>query len=168
MLEVLEQAAPETRQALAPLALDLLNAEHVERQTEAHVLDKFGTLLEPNPRAIKRLVIAYGIERSVRTLEGSVVPRDTLVLWTILSTRWPGLGEYLTDRPEAVDCLEKGAVPSDVPPELEPLFKSEAVKEVVNFQSGGPLTKELVAECSGVRLEQPRRPRSPAPHETAS
>jgi hypothetical protein len=78
----------------APLAVDLLNTPEVERATEEHVLDKFGVVLEPNPRAIKRLVIAYGIERSVRTLEGNVVPRDTLVLWTILNTgglTWLGL-----------------------------------------------------------------------------
>ena len=167
VLEVLERAAPDTRQALAPLALDRLNAPEVERETEAHVLDKFGALLEPNPRAIKRLIIAYGIDRSVRTLEGSVVPRDTLVLWTILSTRWPGLGEYLTDRPEAIEFLETGEFPPDAPPELKPLFTSDAVKEVVEFTPGGPLTKELVAECSGLSLEQPRRPRSPAPPETA-
>jgi hypothetical protein len=67
----------------------------------------------------------------------------------------------------AIECLEKGKTPSDAPPELKPLFTSAAVKEVVKFTSGGPLTKELVAECSGLSLEQPRRPRSLAPHETA-
>jgi hypothetical protein len=167
VLDVLGQATPAARQDLAALALDLLNARDVERETEAHVLDKFGALVEPNPRAIKRLVIAYGIERSVRTLEGSVVPRDTLVLWTILNTRWPGLGDYLTERPEAVEDLEAGVVPPETPPELQPLFRSDAVKEVVEFSQGGPLTKEDVAECSGVRLDLPRRPRS-SRHETAS
>ena len=168
VLEVLEEAAPEAREALAPLALDRLNTEEVRRETQEHVLDKFAPLLEPNPRAIKRSIFAYGIDRAVRTLEGSVVPRDTLFLWTILSTRWPGLGEYLTERPGAIACVRKGQAPIGAPPELEPLFRSQAVKDVVSFSPGGPLTKRLVAECSGVRLELPRRPRSSAPHETVS
>jgi KAP family P-loop domain len=157
VLGVMKRASPEARQALAPLAVERLNAERVERETEEHVLDKFGELLEPNPRAIKRVVIAYGIERSVRTLEGSLVSRDTLMLWIILNTRWPGLGEYLAERPDAIDALGDGSVPKDVPPELAPLFQADAVSEVVRFSPGGPLTKALVADAAGISLEEPRR-----------
>jgi hypothetical protein len=157
VLAVMGRLPPEVREAVAPLAVDVLNAPRVERETEAHVLDKFAVLLEPNPRAIKRVVIAYGIERSVRTLEGSTVARDTLMLWTILNTRWPGLGEYLTERPEAIDCLHSRSAPSGTPSELAPLFEAKAVEEVVNFPAGGPLTKELVADAAGISLAEPRR-----------
>ena len=165
VLDVMKRATPEARQALAPLAVERLNADRVERETEEHVLDKFGELLEPNPRAIKRVVIAYGIERSVRTLEGSLVSRDTLMLWTILNTRWPGLGEYLAERPDAIDALGDRSVPKDVPPELAPLFQADAVSQVVRFSPGGPLTKALVADAAGISLGEPRRaqPARPGP-----
>ena len=159
LLKAYGEAPEEVRPALAPLVVERLNDESVERQTEEHVLDKFGELLEPNPRAIKRVVIAYGIERSVRTLEGNLVSRDTLVLWTILNTRWPGLGEFLADHPEAVDNLRDGGdPPADVPPELVPLFKADAVSKVVKFPAGGPLNADLVAAAAGISHEQPRRP----------
>lgn len=154
VLKVMDEAPAAIRESLAPLAVERLNAPAVERQTEKHVLDKFGELLEPNPRAIKRVVIAYGLERSVRTLEGNFVPRDTLVLWTILNARWPGLGDFLADHPRAVDELRTGGeLPVDVPPELVPLFKAEAVLHVLNFPSGGPLDAKLVAAAAGISLE---------------
>jgi hypothetical protein len=167
VLDVMTHAAPAAREALAPLAVDRLNAREIEREVEEHVLDKFGSLLEPNPRAIKRLVIAYGIERTIRTLEGNVVPRDTLVLWTILSTRWPGLGEYLTERPEAIEDLRQRQAPPEAPPELAPLFSADAVAEVVDFATGGPLTKERIAKAAGINLDQPRRRPSHPPGEPA-
>jgi acylphosphatase len=160
-LDALGAAPPEVRQILAPLAVERLNAAEIERETKEHVLEKFAPLLEPNPRAIKRLIVAYGIERSVRTLEDNLVPRDTLVLWTILRTRWPGLGEYLTEQPEAIKLIgTRRRLPPGTPPELEALFHSPAVDYVASFPEGGPLTPELVADCVGLKLDQPRRSHS--------
>ena len=69
--------------------------------------------------------------------------------------RWPRLGEYLVERPEAVDGLKKKA-----PPTLRP--SSAALRRRRRLErrrvlAGGPLTKELVAMAAGIDLEQPRR-----------
>jgi hypothetical protein len=120
-------------------AVRRLGAPELLRHTE-HTLSRFAGLLEPNPRAMKRLVNAYGVERAVQILEGHsrelVNPREKLALWTIVRSRWPLLAEYLSDKPELVDELEKTGVPAEVEaekdrPYLARLFEDEEVQRVV-------------------------------------
>jgi hypothetical protein len=62
-----------------------------------HVLMPFAHLLEPNPRAMKRLVNACNVNRVLSTLAYVDIKTEPLILWTILSMRWPRLAEYLKD-----------------------------------------------------------------------
>jgi hypothetical protein len=109
------------------------------RRTE-HTLSKFAGLLEPNPRAMKRLVNAYGIERAVQILEGHsreiAYPREKLALWAIVKSRWPLFAEYLSDHPELVEGIDGKTLPPEVEaetdkPYLARLFREPEVARVV-------------------------------------
>lgn len=69
-----------------------------------HTLKPYAELLEPNPRAMKLLVNAYSANRVLAILSEVEIERHQLVLWTILSSRWPHLASYLEKNP---DMLEK-------------------------------------------------------------
>ena len=150
VLEALQRARPEVRSRVAGSAVERLTRPEVERATE-HALQKFAPLLEPNPRAIKRFVNAYGMARASSVLAGRVAPRDTLALWTILRLRWPGFADYLRSNPQTLDAIAHGqGPPADGREDLAPLFTDPSVVTVVTFPSGGPLTQEHVRLCAGM------------------
>jgi hypothetical protein len=55
--------------AIRQAAVKRLAASDVEKATE-HDLKNFAPLLEPNPRAMKRLVNTCGMQRAIATLAG--------------------------------------------------------------------------------------------------
>ena len=61
---------PIYEQAFREEAVIQLATPEVEEHTE-HTLKDFAPLLEPNPRAMKRLVNAYGVQRDIVILSGS-------------------------------------------------------------------------------------------------
>jgi hypothetical protein len=65
-----------------------------ERHTE-HRLLAFAELLEPNPRSIKRIANAIGMQQAIQFLEGRNVSPEALARWTIIDLRWPALAEFL-------------------------------------------------------------------------
>lgn len=128
------------RRVARSAAVRQLATPELARQSE-HDLSRFAPLMESNPRSMKRLVNAYGVELAHQVISGHSSrlehPRERLALWTILKSRWPLLAEYLADRPEAVDALKAGAVPEDVDadadrPYLAKLFRDPAVRRVVD------------------------------------
>lgn len=148
------------RRAARAAAVRQLATPELERHTE-HTLIKFAPLLESNPRAMKRLVNAYGVERAHQVIGGHSTelsyPRERLALWTILKSRWPLLAEYLSERPEAVDSLKKGEVPEDVAadgdrPYLPALFRDRAVRRLVD---GSIVDVELDRASLELLLEGP-------------
>jgi hypothetical protein len=97
-------------------------------------------MLEPNPRAMKRFVNAFGLARVVLTLEDALVPFDVLARWTILSTRWPLLADRLREHPEEIELA--GTDAPGVPEALRALLASREVAEVA-----GELTAAQIHEC---------------------
>jgi len=99
-----------------------------------HRLERYVALLEPNPRAMKRLVNAYGMHQAALFLAGRSCPPDALARWTILELRWPLLADFLANRPLCVDRLHarlaKTALPQ-VPEPLRALFGDELVRGVI-------------------------------------
>jgi len=78
----------------------LLSPE-VEKGRE-HRLLEFERLLDGNPRSMKRLINAYGLQLATAVWSGIDVRSEEieeLALWTILLMRWPLLGEALLDQP---------------------------------------------------------------------
>ena len=86
-----------------------LRGEAVKRMAEPssvssseHALREYADLLDPNPRAMKRFVNAYGVERALRTIEGREPRPDQLARWVIVELRWPVLADVLKRDPDAV------------------------------------------------------------------
>ncbi|HEV7672361.1 MAG TPA: P-loop NTPase fold protein [Thermoanaerobaculia bacterium] len=132
----------------------LANAE-VE-QSVTYFLQPFAPLLEPNPRSMKRFLNTYAIQRDLAILAGQDVlaeerRRKKLALWTVLSLRWPGLGEQLIS--EADDAQ------SD---EVRALRATDEVREIVTYLGpDDPLTLDDVAGLLGLTvpaLLSPNRP----------
>jgi len=127
-----------------------LSTKAVEVATR-HALDDFAPLLEDNPRAMKKLVNSYGLQRDLQVIEGGNVAGDEgelrqLALWTIVSIRWPLLAEYLADHPEEVSAIGEArppdaSVPDGFTPELDRLFRDEAVQAVVKGQGVKPAVR---------------------------
>jgi WD40 repeat protein len=149
-LAAYQSASPEVRVKVAPAVVAQLAQPRQQRETE-HALRKFAPLLDPNPRAMKRFVNAYGIARALQVVQDSVVARDSLALWTILRVRWPALAEYLRSSPAAIDALtERRQAPDAAPPALAALFASPEIAEVLDADQGGPLTATTIRACCGL------------------
>jgi hypothetical protein len=155
-------------------AVKQLASREVVASTE-YFLKPFAPLLEPNPRAMKRLVNAYSVLRDMALLAGVDVLGDAarrrqLALWAIVSLRWPLLEEYLEAHPEMIDPIREGKsleggfpLPGDA--HLRKLAESEEVRklaeseEVRNVFRGGDtqegLTREVVCRIIGISAAQP-------------
>lgn len=119
-------------------------SERAFEDVALHALARFGVYLEPNPRSMKLFVNTYGVLRSLRTLEEVFVPTGPLALWTVLEIRWPYLADYLRAHPGAIDDHD-GSVPEDI----KVLLRDRDVVEVLHDARSGPLTVDLIRECSG-------------------
>lgn len=127
-------------------AVQRLAAPSLEQRTR-HFLHQFAPLVEPNPRAMKRLVNAYGIVRSVALLAGADIDRVQLARWIILNLRWPALGDFLESCPEAIGGGD--AVPLDPP--MRALLLSRAVTDVIRGGGvGRPLDQRAVDRCAAL------------------
>jgi len=140
VLDRVSQGSAARRRAARAVAVRKLSTPELVQATE-HTLARFAPLLEPNPRAMKRLVNAYGVERALQIIGGHSTaldyPRERLALWTILKSRWPLLADYLADDPEMVEQLKQGIVPDDVTSDdgrryLVALFNDDEVRRVVS------------------------------------
>jgi hypothetical protein len=158
--EKAEQISPHELRRAAALQLE---SRAVEESTR-HTLDDFSSLLEDNPRAMKKLVNAYGIQRHMQVLEGRNLHGDErqlrqLALWTILTLRWPLLAEYLSDHPGEIVIVGKTGrreAKDDLTTELERLFRDEAVRQVVEGRGVKPpvtLDAEAIQGFLGLEAE---------------
>lgn len=150
IIETLENLNPGTREAVAGEAALALASSETRKHTE-HTLRKFSPLLHGNPRSIKLFLNIYSMLRSVRTLEGSTLPPDTLALWALIRVRWPSIAEVLACKPEAIEGIKAGLWCADhFPEDLLPTAKSKDLRRVVLHDEGGPLTAALVRRCCGL------------------
>ena len=139
--------------ALRRAAARALEGKAVETATR-HMLDDFSGLLEGNPRAMKKLLNAYGIELEVRLLDmqGDERTLRQLALWIIVRLRWPLLAQYLATYPVEVDCIgreREGEAPDDFTPELERLFRTGTVHEVVQ---GSDIEPPVALDAAAISL----------------
>jgi hypothetical protein len=163
----MEENDPLLSQARREQAVLQLAKEQAERLT-AHFLQGFAHLLQPNPRAMKRLLNAYAFHRDLGILAGldvfqNVRKRKQLVLWTIVCLRWPMLEEALMENLEYADLILLATPMTNAPKELQELFRgapewlqklliSRSVKAVFSGQGLDIiLDKTIVAEFAGLR-----------------
>ena len=146
-------------------AVSRLASRKVAETTE-YFLKPFSPLLEPNPRAMKRLVNAYSVLRDMALLAGVDVlgdmgQRRQLALWAIVSLRWPLLEEHLENHPEDIDSIREGRTSvGDLPlvadEDLQKLVESGEVHSVfTGGQTGTGLTSEVVRELIGIGAARP-------------
>ncbi len=122
-----------------------LAGQEPEEETE-HYLSGFVGLMESNPRSIKRLTQAYGMNLAVVTLYDPTLvqddaQRDQLVRWTILGMRWPALADAFAGALGELDTLSPAAVGFE---DLEDDPEVMSVLEGVDEET----VKELVAALS--------------------
>lgn len=119
-----------------------------------HTLRPFYEFLEPNPRAMKKLVNAYSVNRSLSVLLHLETDRERLAQWTILSMRWPIVSEYLEVYPEKADKIIKSDR-SDIRNDLKELVGNDEITKILN---GAPTRSKLdsaqVRQCSLLNGEQ--------------
>lgn len=137
-LEQVPEAAtdPVEQQVRRQVAVRRLASQEVSRGIE-HFLQPFAPLLEPNPRAIKRLVNAYSVGLALALLsdEASLRTRDQrkrFALWTILSLRWPLLAAHLREAPELLERQR-----DELPDELRALLDDDEVQAVLEGRAEG-------------------------------
>jgi hypothetical protein len=144
--------SPEERLIRSEQAAVRLASRDLQRAQE-HALGPFDSLLEPTPRAMKRLVNAYGIQRGVQLLGSGTTRSDRFAqqetaLWTILSMRWPVLGEHLAANSDDITLIGQSPPDGAVPEDLRPLFTDKDVIAVAGGDAKG-VDAELTA--AGVR-----------------
>ncbi|GIX46750.1 MAG: hypothetical protein KatS3mg131_0961 [Candidatus Tectimicrobiota bacterium] len=141
---------PGRSQAIRERIVARLAEPEVVARTE-HALKPFAPLLEPTPRAMKRLVNAYSTNRALALLSHLDIDREPLVRWTILSLRWPRLADALAEHPEWMERKEEAG--AAVPAEIEALLGREVVQAVLDSGHGArkPLDAETIRLCATLR-----------------
>lgn len=118
------------RKLRAYASIHTASSEIIE-ETE-HMLEKYSDLVEPNPRSMKRLVNAFGIQQAVNFLVARDVENDPLVRWTIIELRWPLLADLLSQNPQLLSQIGNDQSDNkEIPEELKRLFINTDVNKVV-------------------------------------
>ena len=141
------KGSPEYVQTVSNTAIRKLEEPQQESQTE-FMLQKFHHLLEPNPRAIKRLLNTFVIYRAILIINGIELDFEILVLWIILMTRWPILSEYISRHPDIINHIsDKNHISDnsftnfpDISEELKVLLHN---KDPINIIKGDGINKNL-------------------------
>jgi hypothetical protein len=141
------QSFPEQR-AIREAAVEQLALPKVQERIE-HSLQKYINLLEPNPRAMKRLANAYSANLALKYLSEVEVERHQLVLWTILSSRWPHVADRFLESPEVVDDFVGGKFInlSDDWKKLVGDDNDEIEEVVIGLADAAPLSSETIKNC---------------------
>ncbi|MDJ0948699.1 MAG: P-loop NTPase fold protein [Alphaproteobacteria bacterium] len=140
---------PVERRVAGTVAFQRLQSKDLRKKRE-HFLQAYAELLEPNPRAMKRLLNTYGFRLGFEMMADISSPPDTLVRWTVLELRWPLLAEHLVKHAEQIENLLNGAVPEGINGELVELFDSEAVRTVARGLDSTTVRKLTAAETGGL------------------
>jgi hypothetical protein len=127
-------------------AVRRLNAPDLEGQQEK-LLAEFAPLLENNPRSLKRLLNAYGIERDRLLRDGNILTKDErrqLALLTILKLRWPEFADHLCRYPTDAQFCAGPSGPRSHP--FKTLFENKEVQALFDgSQVDVKLDSELLA-----------------------
>ena len=115
-----------------------MQSPELKRERE-HFLYRYAELLEPNPRAMKRLLNAYGFRRGYDIQAPEPSDPDALARWTILANRWPILTDHLSGAPAG----------SGEPPEVRTLLDDPEVRRVAGDYDPKDLWPVPTAEGAG-------------------
>ena len=149
-LEELQAAAkaeinPIVQQAIRAEGARKLASEEVRPETE-HRLQRFGVLIEANPRAMKRLANAVGMNLARAQIEGrDDVSFEGVARWTIIELRWPLLADWLAENPNRISGSVDDFDPLSAGEEIRKLLDDQCVKDVIgSAREKGRLTAKLL------------------------
>jgi hypothetical protein len=146
-------APSDEKEAYARAAM-LRGANEAVQASIEHRLKRFMGFLEPNPRAMKLLVTAYGIYVDYASASGEMdlddERRDQIALFTILSLRWPAFVEYLTKFPEELERLKKP--PPEAPLKADASERDRERAAAERIARRGDVHKVLTGNGLGVAL----------------
>ena len=103
---VIAGASPDQRPAVIAQVALRLSEQPSDAETQ-HRLLEWVEFIEPNPRAIKRVVNAVGMAQTRVVLEQRAVDFDTIALWTILELRWPRVADAIVSQPDVLKSMLK-------------------------------------------------------------
>jgi hypothetical protein len=83
--------------------------------------------------------------RALAFLSEVKIDRSQLVLWTVISLRWPMLADYLEGHPNKLDDFGKEDV-SDIPDALKSLFRDTEICSIIKGKN--PLEIETIKKCA--------------------
>jgi len=95
-------SSPKSQQMVREEVLGALSIQEEEKIME-HKLQHFIDLIEPNPRAMKRLINDISTAKAISFLYNQEVDEDQLILWTILKLQHPLLAQYFWINPQKLD-----------------------------------------------------------------
>jgi hypothetical protein len=135
---------PVQRQDLAAMALDTRRKDPHRAERQRHLLEQYAEMVEPNPRAAKRFIMAYSIAFASHLVDPDPIPAQTLALWTLIAIRWPALAEWIRDE------LPDGSLePVDLDHHPSRLLADPRVQRVIASEKGGPLDRDMLLRCCG-------------------
>lgn len=123
-----------------------------------HFLRQFWQLVEPNPRAMKRLLNAYSIQMDLATLMGLEMAelgvRKQLVLFTIVSMRWPLLEREIIRKPQVARKILNPSEEFELDDYIQEIIDQDSdIKKV--FQGGDTGVELDEKALQGFRKIQP-------------
>jgi len=131
----------------AAAALEINVSAAAEKEAE-HLLSGFRDVAGEVPRVMKRMINAFAMRRAVGILEGSPVPQQALVRWTILEQRWPALADLLIRNPSWLNDLavkQSETKLAKLDPALQPFANRRQLQSVLGKKNDGGLTPDLVS-----------------------
>jgi len=126
------------KQVLRELAIEKSATKELTETTK-YFLREFTHLLEQNPRAVKRFINTYNINKTLaytvdESLIDTIEKKKQFALWTIVSIRWPLLAEMLEQEPAKVEEIKIGKKNEKVD-KWSPFINNQLVKNVVSGKS---------------------------------
>ena len=148
-----QSGTDEERRVVREQAILRLESPEMEKRVECALQD-YASLQEQSPRAMKRFVNSYAINRALAWCYQLSIDRNALALWTTLSNRWPDLADFLEVHPERIAEVKArtnldSLVAAGMDEALARLCQRNDVNDVVNgAPTKAPLEKETVNECA--------------------
>lgn len=122
-----------------------------------HRLQKFLPLIDPNPRAMKRIINDISTVKAITFLYNQDVDEDQLILWTILKIQYPLIAEYFWNHPDRLSAFQKDNLSEPIidKPELDLIVKDMHARSLFAFRIADQTVKLDSRFLSIMKFEEP-------------
>lgn len=127
-----ETDSPAARQFAREKVVESLSVQEEERLLE-HKLQGFLGLIEPNPRAMKRLLNDISTAKAMSILYNQRIAEEQLVLWMILKQQYPDLARLIWEAPDILQAIQSR---TGLPKAYEELLGKAEVTQLFEYGTG--------------------------------